>query len=149
MRARPHRHNDSIDSPRQKSHPIGVVFLFGKGKDRESNQSNATVRWTVARCGLDRIDTMIQTIPLGKRSHPIGVVFLFGKGKDGESNQSNATVRWTVARCGLDRIDTMIQSILLGKCPHLTAKLVIAKSAEYFSYRRKHDYHLQPCRARS
>ena len=97
-----------VRSTKKENHPIGVVFLFGKVKDGESNQSNATVRWTVARCGLDRIDTMIQSIPLGKRNYPFGVVFLFGKGKDGESNQSNATVQWTVARCGLDRIDSMI-----------------------------------------
>ena len=39
-----------------------VAIFIGKTKG-ESNISNATVRWTVARCGLDRIDTSYNRFP--------------------------------------------------------------------------------------
>ena len=51
--------------PNKKTHPFGVRFLFGRVYDGESNQSNAIARWAIARCGLDRIHTIISSIPLG------------------------------------------------------------------------------------
>ena len=44
----------------------GLPFIIGKWK-RGSNHLNATVRWTVARCGLDRIDTLV-FIPPGNEN---------------------------------------------------------------------------------
>ena len=55
---------------------MGCFSFLEKSRRGESNQSKATVRWSVARCGADRIDTLIYSIPLGstkKEKHPIWV----------------------------------------------------------------------------
>ena len=44
-----------------KRRGVSLSFLFGTAYGRTRTHLNATVRWTVARCGLDRIDTLICT----------------------------------------------------------------------------------------
>ena len=47
--------------PPEKDHSFRIGLFLRL--DADSNPSNATVRWTVARCGLDRIDTLILPLP--------------------------------------------------------------------------------------
>ena len=51
-----------LSPPKKKTTPKGVVFLFWWKQD--SNPSNARLRWSLARCGLDRSDTIISSSPV-------------------------------------------------------------------------------------
>ena len=44
---------------KKKNHPFGWFFLFMKKQRTDSNNSNATVRWTVACARLDGRNTLI------------------------------------------------------------------------------------------
>ena len=87
------QHGASFGSTKYKTPPHrGWCFVFKDRKEGNRTNLNATVRWTVARCGLDRIYTMINSIPLGstkKKTTSRGAVFFFWYGiHRGVSNRS-------------------------------------------------------------
>ena len=59
---------------KKKCTPFGVLFLFEEAGTDRFEDLNATPRWGVARCGLDRIDTMI-CFPLESKCNKSGRYF--------------------------------------------------------------------------
>ena len=88
--------------------------------------TNARPRWGLARCGLDRSDTLIcspmeqmyRIRPPPPNQNPVRKDWVFwvycGEGTGFED--TNARPRWGLARCGLDCIDTLAKGSVAKNC---------------------------------